>query len=118
MTKIRLSELIAPSFYGLHRELKTEQYDEFWLKGGRGSTKSTFVSAEILLGFVKDADANAIVLRRYQNELRDTVFGQFEWTAAKMGIAHLFKFRFHPCRLYTPLRGKGLFSGVQIIPKR
>ena len=32
---VRLSELIAPSFYELHRELKEERYDEYWLKGGR-----------------------------------------------------------------------------------
>ena len=43
MTKIRLTELIAPSFYGLHRELKAELHDEVWCKGGRGSTKSTFI---------------------------------------------------------------------------
>ena len=47
---VRLSELIAPSFYELHRELKEERHDEYWLKGGRGSTKSTFISVEIILG--------------------------------------------------------------------
>ena len=80
MTKIRLSELIAPSFYELHRELKAELHDEYWLKGGRGSTKSTFVSIQILLGLLKDPEANAVVTRRYQNELRDTVYGQLECT--------------------------------------
>ena len=27
---------------------------------------------------LKDPEANAVVARRYQNELRDTVYGQFE----------------------------------------
>ena len=113
MTKIRLSGLIAPSFYELHRELKAELYDEYWLKGGRGSTKSTFISIEILLGIIKDPDANTVVFRRYQNELRDTVFGQFEWSAAKMGIAHLFKFQVSPMQIiYLPTGQKIVFKAA------
>lgn len=78
MMIVRLSDIIAPSFYELHKEHKAELHDEVWCKGGRGSTKSTFISAEIPLGMMKDPDANAVVFRRYQNELRDSVFGQFE----------------------------------------
>lgn len=48
---------------------------------------------------IKDTDANAVVCRRYQNELRDTVYGQFEWSASKMGIAHLFKFQVSPMQI-------------------
>jgi phage terminase large subunit len=111
--EIRLSELIAPSFYDLHLENKTEAYDEYWLKGGRGSTKSTFISIEILLGIIKDPDANAVVCRRYQNELRDTVFGQFEWTAAKMGISHLFKPQVSPMQIiYLPTGQKIVFKAA------
>src|SRR5690606_41676183 len=76
--RVPLTQLIAPSFYELHHEIKADRYDEYWLKGGRGSTKSTFISIEILLGMLRDPDANAVVFRRYQNELRDSVFGQVE----------------------------------------
>ncbi len=113
MAKIRLSNLIAPSFYELHNDLKADTYDEYWLKGGRGSTKSTFISIEILLGIIKDPAANAVVLRRYQNELRDTVFGQFEWTAAKMGIAQFFKFQVSPMQIvYLPTGQKIVFKAA------
>ena len=97
--KVKLTDLIAPSFYELHHELKENLHEEVWLKGGRGSTKSTFTSVEILLGMIEDPEANAVVTRRYQNELRDTVFGQFEWTAAKMGIMHLLKFQVSPMQI-------------------
>lgn len=110
---IALNTLIAPSFYGLHHELKRERVSEYWLRGGRGSTKSTFVSLEILLGILKDPEANALVFRRYQNELRDTVFGQFEWTAAKMGVAHFFKFQLSPMQIiYSPTGQKILFKAA------
>ncbi len=113
LSSVKLSTLIAPSFYDLHKDIKAEAHDEYWLKGGRGSTKSTFVSIQILLGVIKDPDANAVVLRRYQNELRDTVFGQFEWTAAKMGIAHLFKFQVSPMQVvYLPTGQKIVFKAA------
>jgi phage terminase large subunit len=110
---MRLSELIAPSFYDIHKEIKADQFNEYWLKGGRGSTKSTFISIEILLGMMIDPDANAVVCRRYQNELRDTVYGQFEWTAAKMGIAHFFKFQVSPMQvIYIPTGQKIVFKAA------
>jgi len=113
MTEIRLTELIAPSFYGLHRELKAGLHDEVWCKGGRGSTKSTFISIQILLGLLKDPEANAVVTRRYQNELRDTVYGQFEWTIAKMGLGDFFKFQVAPMQIiYIPTGQKIVFKAA------
>lgn len=113
MTEIRLSGLIAPSFRQLHNELKAEKFDEIWLKGGRGSTKSTFISVQILLGLLKDPEANAVVTRRYQNELRDTVYGQFEWTIAKMGLGSYFKFQVAPMQIiYIPTGQKIVFKAA------
>ena len=110
---VRLSELIAPSFYELHRELKEGLYDEYWLKGGRGSGKSTFISIEIILGILQDPDANAVVFRRYQNELRDSVIGQFEWTIAKMNMGHLFYVQVSPMQIvYLPTGQRIIFRGA------
>jgi len=113
MTEIRLSDLIAPSFFKLHKEIKAEKFDEIWLKGGRGSTKSTFTSIQILLGLLKDPEANAVVTRRYQNELRDTVYGQFEWTISKMGLGSYFKFQVAPMQIiYIPTGQKIVFKAA------
>ena len=62
MTK--LTDVIAPSFYILHREIAEEAYTHYWLKGGRGSTKSSFTATEIVLGMMKHSDANAVVIRK------------------------------------------------------
>ena len=113
MVKVRLSELIAPSFYEIHKELKAELFDEYWLKGGRGSAKSTFVSIQLILGLLKDSEANAVVTRRYQNELRDTVYGQFEWTIARMGLGSYFKFQVAPMQIiYIPTGQKIVFKAA------
>ncbi len=113
MTEIRLSELIAPSFHRLHKELKAELFDEYWLKGGRGSTKSTFASIQIILGLLKDPEANAVITRRYQNELRDTVYGQLEWSIARMGVGNYFKFQVAPMQIiYIPTGQKIVFKAA------
>lgn len=110
---MNLTNVIAPAFYELHHELKQDIHSEYWLKGGRGSTKSSFVSVEILLGMLHDKDANAVIFRRYGNELRETVFGQFEWSANKLGIAHMFKFQVSPMQIiYIPTGQKIVFKAA------
>ena len=110
---IALTDVIAPVFYDLHHDLKSEQDDEHWLPGGRGSTKSTVISIEILLGIKRDPEANAVVFRRYQNELRDTVYGQFEWSIAKLGLADEFKCQVSPMQIiYKPTGQKIVFKGA------
>jgi PBSX family phage terminase large subunit len=108
-----LVDCIAPSFYGLHHDLKNDRHTEYWLKGGRGSTKSSFISVEILLGIIADPEANAVVFRRYQNELRETVYGQFEWSANKLGVAGYFKFQVSPMQIiYIPTGQKIVFKAA------
>ena len=63
--ELKLSDEIAPAFHQVHIDIRDENYSEFWLKGGRGSTKSTFASQQCVLGLIGDPDANAICIRNY-----------------------------------------------------
>lgn len=93
--------------------MRQELYTEYWLRGGRGSTKSSFASIEIILGILSDPEANAIVFRRFENEIRDSVFGQIEWAINKMNLDHLFKSYTAPFRIiYTPTKQRILFKGA------
>lgn len=83
----RLDELIAPAFYSVHNAI--DDYSHIWLCGGRGSTKSSFVSIEIILGIMKNPDTNAVVLRKVAACLRDSVFAQLEWAIEKLGVTEL-----------------------------
>lgn len=110
---IDLSELLAPSFHELSTDFTEGAHDEYWLKGGRGSTKSSFASIKIVDGLLRDSDAHAVVLRRYGNELRDTVFGQLSWAINKMDIEGLFRFQYAPMQIvYLPTGQKILFKGA------
>ena len=111
--EIRISQLVAPTFYDLHESFRQEEYKEYWLKGGRGSTKSTFAAVQIILGMLRDPEANAVVFRRYSNELRDTVYGQVAWVISKIGAEEYFKLQYMPMQIvYLPTGQKIIFKGA------
>ena len=114
---VDLRNVIAPSFYGLHNDVKNERYTEFWLRGGRGSTKSSFASAEIILGMMRDADAgeftNAVALRKVKDTLHDSVFEQLSWAIGILGVTHLWNIPKSKLELtYRPTGQKILFRGA------
>ncbi|GAW29197.1 terminase [Carboxydocella sp. ULO1] len=113
MEKIRLSELIAPSFYEVHQDIKNNRYTHYWLKGGRGSTKSSFVSLEIILGMMKDPNANAVTLRKVKETLKDSVFEQLVWAIEKLKVSEYWEIKHNPMELtYIPTGQKILFRGA------
>ena len=69
---VNLDAMVAPSFYSLAWDIVEHHHSNYWLKGGRGSTKSSFVSLMIVLGIMADQshEANAVVMRRYATNLR------------------------------------------------
>jgi len=111
--KSKISECIAPNFYDLHKQMKTGDDTEFWLRGGRGSTKSSFLSIEVILGMMLDPEANAICFRKFENEVRDTVFAQLDWATHKLGVEQLFTLRTSPFKIiYNPTGQVILFKGA------
>ena len=59
-------------------------HSHYWMDGGRGSTKSSFISVAIVLLLLAHPEANAVVVRRFSNTLRDSVFEQMQWAVAEL----------------------------------
>lgn len=117
MNKISLKSIIAPSFYSVHKDIKEELHTHYWLKGGRGSTKSSFISIEIVLGIMKDASkniiSNAVVFRRVKDILRGSVFEQMLWAIEKLGVLPEWEVTYSPLKLtYKPTGQVILFKGA------
>ena len=47
------------------------------------------MSVEIILGIMKNADTNAVVLRKVGAYLKDSVFSQLEWAIEKLGVSDM-----------------------------
>lgn len=111
--QIKLSELIAPSFYNLHWDITQHKYTHYKLAGGRGSTKSSFVSLEIILGMMQDPKANAIAMRKVGRFLVESVFEQLLWAIDALGVADKWKVRMSSLGLiYKPYGNRIIFRGA------
>lgn len=110
---IKISGIIAPSFYELHKQIKNKEYTHYMLKGGRGSTKSSFVSIEIPLGMMKDITANAVIFMKTRDSIRESVLEQIEWGIDILGVSDLWKTQYSPMSItYIPTGQKIIFRGV------
>lgn len=97
----------------MHRDILAGGHGEYWLRGGRGSGKSSFVSLEIVLGLMKNPRANAIVYRKVANTLRESVYGQMLWAIGRLGLAGEFLPRLAPLEIENTRTGqKILFRGA------
>lgn len=110
---VKLTDVIAPSFYPVHKDIKQGLHTYYDLYGGRGSTKSSFISAEIVLGIMQDPDANAIVFRKYGTTLRESVFEQIAWAIGTLGVGHLWRAFLNPMQfVFLPTGQRILFRGL------
>lgn len=102
-----------PRYRTCAHDIRRGGHAEYWLYGGRGSGKSSFVSIEIVLGMMKDPQANALVVRRVAKTLRQSVYEQLCWAIDRLGVDHLWARRLSPMELiYRPTGQRILFIGA------
>ena len=110
---MKLTNLIAPGFYNVHKFIKEHKYTHYWFAGGRASTKSSFVSIELILGIMKNPNTNAVVLRKVGQTLVDSVFAQLVWAIENLGVYQYWQIKKSPLELiYIPTGQQILFRGA------
>ena len=112
MTTIRLSNIVARSFWGVHQDIKRHGHTYYWMKGGRGSTKSSFISTEIPQLLIQNPDCHAVVLRKVGNTIKNSVYPQVQWGIEQLGLIDKFKYKTSPHEItYKATGQKILFFG-------
>ena len=110
---VKLTDVIAPSFYAVHWDILDGNHTYYDLYGGRGSAKSTLISAEIVLGMMDDPEANAVIFRKYAVTIGESVFEQIQWAIDALGVTELWESRTSPYRfVYKPTGQKIIFRGL------
>ena len=110
--EIRLSECIGAGFYGVHRDIREGGHTHYWMKGGRGSGKSSFISIEILLGMLAEERANAVILRKVAANLKDSVVEQMRWAMHALGVEEEWELKIGAMELIRKSSGQRiLFRG-------
>lgn len=110
---VKLTDVIAPSFYDVYWDILDGNHTYYDLYGGRGSAKSSFISAEIVLGMMDDPEANAVIFRKYAVTIGESVFEQIQWAIDALGVTELWESRTSPYRfVYKPTGQKIIFRGL------
>ena len=111
--EIRLSRIISPPFYGVHWDIQDGLHTYYDLYGGRGSTKSSFISVELILGITQDPQANGIIFRKVGFTIETSVFEQCLWAIDALGMNDLWRATKSPYKLtYKPTGQVILFRGL------
>ena len=70
---------IASAFCDLNRMIDDRDYREYYCEGGRGSTKSSFISEKIIEVLENNPNMCCVALRKVKDTLKDSCYSQLEW---------------------------------------
>lgn len=104
---VNVYDIIAKHFWNLLDDILVDGHTHYWLKGGRGSAKSSFVGIVIPLLIMIDADngvfSNAVAMRKVGDTITDSVYSQLLWGLEMLGVENLWRVTTSPlCLTYTP----------------
>lgn len=105
---------IAKPFWDVLDDCLAHKHTHYWLKGGRGSTKSSFIGIVIPLLMMIDGgngiQSNAVVMRKVGDTLANSVYTQILWGIEQLGVQDYWEARINPLSLkYIPKNQQILF---------
>lgn len=103
------ADLMAPPFLKMHHQVRTQEKTEFILPGGRGSTKSSWVSLEVIDLIMKHPTTHAVVCRMVGDTLRNSVFTQIQWAIDKLGLNDEFSTKLVPLEITRKSTGQKIY---------
>lgn len=113
MSAVSVADLCIPAFHDVLGDVFAHGHTHYWLHGGRGSTKSSFISLCVVLLVAQFPFANAVVVRRFSNTLRDSVYQQVLWAIGALGLGSYFRARLSLMEItYLPTGQKVIFRGA------
>ena len=113
---VNVYETIAPVFYDVLDDIIANGHREYWLKGGRSSTKSSFIAISIILNMMLDAQngehTHCVAMRKVENTVSGSVFNTLLWASEMLGVSQYWKATRNPMVMtYTPTGQTIIFKG-------
>lgn len=103
------ANMIAPSFSSVLFDVENEEHSEYVFPGGRGSTKSSFISLEIVDLIEKHEDMHACILRQVGETLRTSVYQQMLWAIEALGLSNEYKATVSPLEITKISTGQKIY---------
>ena len=109
-------ETIAPAFWDVLDDVIANGHREYWMKGGRSSTKSSFIALCIVINMMLDGQngiiSHAVALRKVENTVSGSIFNTILWAIDMLGVSQYWKMTRNPMVMtYIPTGQTILFKG-------
>lgn len=107
------ADVISPAFLDAYRDIVNHRHTEYLFYGGRGSTKSSFISLVIIYLLVTNPTIHALATRQVANTMRDSVYAQLCWAIDTLGLTDKFRKTTNPLEItYVPTGQHIYFRGA------
>ena len=104
------ARVIGESFVKINRQIEPNKTYVF--EGGRGSTKSSFISLKIIELLKNNPNMHACIVRKVAGTLRDSVYAQMLWAINELGLNDEFENTVSPLEItYKKTKQKIYFRG-------
>ncbi len=101
--------MIAPSFSSVLFDIEDKGHSEYVFSGGRGSTKSSFVSLEVIDLLMKNNDIHACIMRQVADTLRGSVYQQILWAIEALDLSDEFRSTVSPLEITRIKTGQKIY---------
>lgn len=103
------ANMVAPAFSQMLFDIEEHEHSEYVLPGGRGSTKSSFVSLNVIDLIMKHDGMHACVLRQVADTLRSSVYQQVLWAISALGLEDEFNCTVSPLEITRISTGQKIY---------
>ena len=103
------ANLIAPAFSQVLFDIEEHLHSEYVFPGGRGSTKSSFCSLNVIDLLMKHENMHACILRNVGNTLKDSVYSQILWAISALGLESDFVYTKSPLEITNIRTGQKIY---------
>ena len=101
--------MIAPVFAPVLFDIQEHKHTEYVFPGGRGSTKSSFVSLNVIDLIMTHPDMHAVVMRQVADTMRGSVYQQILWAIDALGLTDDFHATVSPMEITRKSTGQKIY---------
>jgi len=87
---INMRNIIIPMYKKVFNDIMKHKHTTYVFAGGRGSTKSSFVSVMIVLLIMSFPNVHALCFRKVANTIQKSIYSQMVWAIYTLGVDSLF----------------------------
>ncbi|GLC79230.1 PBSX family phage terminase large subunit [Lacrimispora brassicae] len=103
------STMVAPAFAPVVFDIQEHGHTEYVFPGGRGSTKSSLISLEVIDLIMKNDQMHAVIMRQVADTLRGSVYQQILWAIEALELSDEFHATVSPMEITRISTGQKIY---------